>query len=461
MDRAMRIRHLLAVISLLAAVTLPSGSVGLSHPAASLDPGYLAIYHGWPSLVNLSAGNVAAAAAVFGRYDIVVFAQGLEEELHGDHAKTRQLIQLLRDDYATEVYGYLSGADWETSWSTTGMAAASWQAHVDMWQVMGVTGIFIDAFSYDWNVSRTMQNAMLDAVHARNLRAFVNGWFIDHVFSSLPDPNFPAGNPAGLPSKIDHRDLYLLESFVIMEGQYDLCQRPRWDTWITKAAKAQNYRSSFGTAMWAMTTADRLTVGDMLGTTGVEERLNFAWHGAAMFNLDGFGWTEPQFSATGSAQNSLPWRERPAPNAPVGSGSSFTGPVQQSGSLYTRATDLGQFRVVCDDATSTHTADFVPWISPTATPTATATPTSTSTPTATSTATATATTTAVPCSLAPYDFNNDGVIDIVDVSVVASRWMDPAVYDPRFDVAPPGEPDGVIDIADVGAVVVNFGRSCP
>lgn len=454
---------MLVVISLLVAMTLPLGSVGWAHPTASLNPGHLAIYHGWPSLVNRSNGNVTTAAAVFGSYDVVVFAQGIEESLHGDHAKTRQVIQLLRDTYGTEVYGYLSGPRWGTTWSVTGMTPASWDAHVGMWQAMGVTGIFIDGFSYDWNVSRTMQNAMLDVIHARNLRAFVNGWFIDHVFGRLPDPYFPAGNPAGLPSKIRSTDLYLLESFAIMEGRYDVCQRPRWDTWITKAAKAVNYRASFGTAMWAMTTADQLTTRDLLGTTAVEPRLNFAWHGAAMFNLDGFGWTEPQFSATGVAQNSLPWRARPAPNSPFGAGSSFTGPVQQSGSLYTRATDRGQFQVVCDDATYTHTAEFVPWTTPTATstntpsPTATATPTPTATPTSTPTATATA----VPCSITPYDFNGDGVIDVFDVSAVAASWTDPALYDPRFDVAPSGQPDAAITIADVVVVTAIFGQACP
>lgn len=60
----------------------------------------------------------------------------------------------------------------------------------------------------------------------------------------------------------------------------------------------------------------------------------------------------------------------------------------------------------------------------------------------------------------PYDFNSDRIIDIVDIALVASRWLDPAAYDVRYDVAPPGAPDGVIDIADIAAVAGRFGQSC-
>jgi hypothetical protein len=62
------------------------------------------------------------------------------------------------------------------------------------------------------------------------------------------------------------------------------------------------------------------------------------------------------------------------------------------------------------------------------------------------------------CSI--YDFNGDNVIDIVDISMVASRWMNPAQYNVRYDVAPAGAPDGVIDIADIAAVAVRFGETC-
>jgi hypothetical protein len=60
-----------------------------------------------------------------------------------------------------------------------------------------------------------------------------------------------------------------------------------------------------------------------------------------------------------------------------------------------------------------------------------------------------------------YDFNNDEVINTVDLGMVAGRWMNPSLYDVKYDVSPAGAPDGVIDIADVAAVAVRVISACP
>jgi hypothetical protein len=62
-----------------------------------------------------------------------------------------------------------------------------------------------------------------------------------------------------------------------------------------------------------------------------------------------------------------------------------------------------------------------------------------------------------PPACAIYDFNKDGMIDILDLGMVASRWMNPALYDAKYDVVP----DGVIDIADIAAVAVRVVSACP
>lgn len=433
----MKLGSLLVVLVIVISALSWGGAAG-SVDNGPLEPAHLAIYYGWPSLVN-GAQNNNAAATVFGEYDVVVFNQGLEEPPHGDHVKTKEIIQLLHANHTTKVFGYINGPQWNTSWSVTNMPPVNWQGHLDLWVAMGVDGIFIDEFGYDWGTTRVAQNAMLDAVHARGLPAFVNSWFIDHTFSSAPDPVFPNGNPNSIPSHILATDLYLLESFTIIQGNYDTCVRPVFDTWVTKADKALAYRQTFGTDMWAMTTADRLDDAEVT----VEERLSFAWHATAMYGLNGFGWTEPQFSASGPSQNQLPWRPRPEPNPPVGIGTAYLNNVQHNGDTHWRDTDAGQFRVVCNDTQNIHTAEFVATVNPTPTPTITPTPT------------------AIPCAIAPYDFDSNGVIDIVDIAQVASRFMDPARYEVRYDVAPPGQPDGVIDISDIAAVASRFGQTCP
>lgn len=400
-----------------------------------LEPADLAIYYGWPSLVNGISQDNEAAAAVFGDYDIVIFNQGLEEPLHGDSANTAEIISILHDQYSTRVFGYLNGPQWDTSWSVTGMSPVDWETHLDWWVAMGIDGIFVDEFGYDFGITRVMQNAMLDAIHARGLPAFVNSWFIDHTFSNNPDPIFPAGNPAGIESHILPTDLYMLESFTIIEGTYDVCQRPFFDTWLTKADKAVAYRQTFGTEMWTMTTADQLVMqsGDA-DSAAAEARLSYAWHATAMYGLAGFGWTEPQFSASGPSENLLPWRPRPNPNPPHGIGSAFLNEVQHNADTHTRSTDLGNFRVICND-TGTYLAEFNVTTTPTPTP--------------------------PPCEIARYDFDGNNIIDIIDIAAVSSRWMDPARYDRLYDVAPVDQPDNVIDIADIALVAVHFGQSCP
>ena len=62
------------------------------------------------------------------------------------------------------------------------------------------------------------------------------------------------------------------------------------------------------------------------------------------------------------------------------------------------------------------------------------------------------------------DMDGDGQVTVLDIQDVASRWLAEAAggppYDIRFDVAPPGAPDGVINIADIQTIAAAF-MSCP
>ena len=65
------------------------------------------------------------------------------------------------------------------------------------------------------------------------------------------------------------------------------------------------------------------------------------------------------------------------------------------------------------------------------------------------------------CPSCTVDFNASGVVDIQDIAQVSSRFMNPAIYEVRYDVSPPGSPNGVIDIADIAIVSSRFSQSCP
>ena len=451
--------------------------------AGPLDPGDLAIYYGYPSLVNGVGFDTASAAAVFGAYDTVVFSGGLEEPGHRDHNRTAEIIGRLHTGYTTRVFGYIDAPAWSNRWSATGDAAADWVAHADMWRAMGVDGVFVDRFGYDWGVTRPMQNAMLDAIHERGLRAFVNSWYIDHTFSRTPDIAYPWGNPAGVSSHIQATDLYMLESFTVAEGRYVPCAYANAESWLQKADKALRYGREFGVEMWTLTTADALSpVAAAAASLDVDPRLSYAWHATAMYGFDGFGWAEPQFSASGATANLLPWRPRPEPNAPSDSGTRFLGEVVHGIDTHRRDTDMGQFRVVCSgpsirpaefvsnglayptatptaSATPTQTPTVTPTVTPTSTPTASATPTATPTVTPTATPTQSPTATPTVCNLA-YDWDADGEITVNDVLLMVPHWLatpDSAGWMPAFDI----DEDGVITTLDFMIVIDAAGRRCP
>src|SRR5688500_20219405 len=93
----------------LASLTLmvASGSSRGATAASRLWPAALAIYYGYPSLINGASGNVARAVAAFADYDVLVLGDGLQfADLDArrrpagagsdEHHRTRAIIERLR-----------------------------------------------------------------------------------------------------------------------------------------------------------------------------------------------------------------------------------------------------------------------------------------------------------------------------------------------------------------------------
>ena len=87
---------------------------------------------------------------------------------------------------------------------------------------MGVAGIFLDEAGYDFAVvTRERQNLAVRMIHELGLSAFMNAYFLEHLFSldnQLPNANGSDKNPKRLAPLLDQRDLFLLESFEVKEG---------------------------------------------------------------------------------------------------------------------------------------------------------------------------------------------------------------------------------------------------
>lgn len=240
----------------------------------------LAVFYGWPSAVNASGGDVNLAAAVFKDYDQVIFGAGLEDPAHGDHANTQAIINHV-DMANTDVFGYVDAVrPYEEIYEA-----------VDRWETMGVKGLFLDNFGYDFGVAREKANALVDYVQYRGLQTFVNAWNIDDVFASTVDPNM---NPQGIPPVIGPNDWYLSESFQIINGAYQNAAN-----WESKTNKMINYRNTFGTKMAAVTTIDASAYD--------QNKMDYAYFSALLYGLDSFGWGEEFYSASSA---SLPFRPR-------------------------------------------------------------------------------------------------------------------------------------------------------
>ncbi|HEX4488590.1 MAG TPA: hypothetical protein VH088_20090 [Terriglobales bacterium] len=257
-------------------------------------PARLAIYYGYPSLVNGANGDVEKATEVFSRYDVVVFGDGLEFSDHqasriaqGDpteHAKVTQIIAKMKQrNAAVRIYGYVPLGEYQH------LSDTEIQQRIGLWKQMGVAGIFLDEGSYDFgNVDRARQNKAVNYVHQQGLSAFMNGFFPDHIFGLENEPLYSKGknkNPSRQPPALNANDLYLIESYQIREGAYD---DPA--NWQERMKKVLDYRKKYGTQMFAITTAGKQSFD--------AQKLNYGWWSAWMNDLDGFGWGEPNFSAS-------------------------------------------------------------------------------------------------------------------------------------------------------------------
>jgi hypothetical protein len=283
---------------------LPSSIVPAANASALAR---LAIYYGYPSLVNGANGDVEKAASVFSAYDVVVLGDGLEfpDKQSGryppgdpeEHQKVLRIIAAVRDrGPRTRFYGYVClGEIPVPQGEKISLTPGQLEQRVTLWKQMGVAGIFLDEAGYDFAVvTRERQNMAVRIIHELGLSAFMNAYFLDHLFSledKLPHANGAAKNPEHLPPLLDRRDLFLLESFQVRNSDYE--DFPEWQARLNQAL---NYRRRYGAGIFATTTTTEQQPFS-------PEKFNYAWWTALLYGLDGFSWGEPDFAAR---TNSLP-----------------------------------------------------------------------------------------------------------------------------------------------------------
>jgi len=321
-----RVRPTLFLALLGAATPLPAAS------AQGIRPGSLLVYYGYPTSINMSF-SVPAAAGEFGRYDHVVWGDGLDSPAHPDHANAVAILAH-SDMAATRVYGQV-----DLGVSTQNLPMAEVEARIARWDAMGVEGVMLDNFGYDFGTGRARQNAAVDYAHAQGLAVIANAFRPEDAFGSDVDA---VHNPGGTPAHLGPADGYLYESHAVRLDTYEDAA-----VWQAKADALEAYRASFGFKVLSITS----TATDDVGAYD-EPHFFYAWYAALLYGHEATGWGEYGYSASGSSNGLAPFRTRPT----LDPGSAFIGGVTHNGSLHLRRTDLG--RIEIDSAA--HTYGFSP-----------------------------------------------------------------------------------------------------
>lgn len=269
---------------------------------ASAAPRRLAVYYGYPSLVNGARGDLDRAVAVFSEYDVIVLGDGLEFSTPGhgagpdEHTFTRRLIQRLRvSGRRPLVYGYIDLG------RSQALALEEISDRIDRWAAMDAGGVFLDEAGYDFGVTRERQNAAITAAHAHRLSVCLNAFRPDDVFGSAPVPlnDSGGGNPTGIEPIVTSGDALLLESFAIRNDTPESIA-----ALVARTREAIQGRTRFGTRVMAVSTSEDAPAGSTPPSYG--------WWAAAAFGLDAYGWGMPAFGAVTSG---LPWIARPQAEA--------------------------------------------------------------------------------------------------------------------------------------------------
>lgn len=183
------------------------------------------LYYGYPIAIN-GAWSVENAVNIYRTYDIAIFGDEYNDPSHEAYADTLAIFQRLKEvSPETRLVGYVPiGLD--PSWPDSNLTMGELKLRVDWWLDMGVDGIFLDEYGYDYYVTRARQNEIVGYCKRRGLFIFANSWSIEYVFSTEPMlldwiPGFEP-NPSGIGALLDKNDYYLYENlFYTTQKQAD------------------------------------------------------------------------------------------------------------------------------------------------------------------------------------------------------------------------------------------------
>lgn len=295
-------------------------------------PEKLAIYYGRPELVNTANGDTTAAAAVFDDYDLVIFAEDMEQHDHVSHAAAAEIIGKLPVN-GTRVYGYVDlcfANPGPSEYDCTGENQTELAARVDAWKLMGAKGIFLDQAGCDYGVDRQRQNDIVNYIHSEGLSAFINVWKQADAFSTnRADTTCNPGSGA-LTVALNGNDYTLLESWALVESEWSEKRSDIVPSLKDRAEAVLPYRAATGTKIAVTNTVAKAN------PAFDQRQLDYTWWSSVLYGFDAMSWGESWVYS--SEHNQLPFRTRPNPSLGDSSGPLN---IQYNGDLHSRTTTAG------------------------------------------------------------------------------------------------------------------------
>lgn len=189
-----------------------------SKPSTAPRLARLLIYYGYPIAWRGLWAAPAVIADIAAHCDTWVVGDTYQSPTHPEYASTVSIINGVRGK-GVKVYGYVP-----IGVSTSNRSISTMQTAIDQWVAIGVDGIFLDEFGFDYQNTRTRQKTMVDYVHSKGLPYVANAWTFHDVacdnISELPwgsgdwrYVNFQTYNPTNLALSRTASDIYLIENF--------------------------------------------------------------------------------------------------------------------------------------------------------------------------------------------------------------------------------------------------------
>lgn len=203
----------------------------------------LFIFYAPPNILNARYSD-DYAAGMLARHNDVILPTGLQNPGDTYHASTVAIIQKIADlGTDTVLWGYI-----DVGVTSSNHSLSTLQAQIDQWMDMGVGGIFCDLIGYDYGVSRSRQNSVINYIHGKGVGAFMNVWNMDDLLAPTVNATY---NPGGVATAANNTDAVMLESWICNSDAYSSPYFSTFGDIKNRGDKAVAYRTSMGIRLYA------------------------------------------------------------------------------------------------------------------------------------------------------------------------------------------------------------------